>query len=679
MLRRSLLKLALLSGSTLLLPSFGFRRIPAPSELSLGLFFDEKELPAIRKRYAENPLFASLRDELRSIDRDAERVFVRDEVVFNDHLFHMRLLSELAWNMGFTYLMDDDEDAASLAIEAIRAIMKFPRWDYFMDGDKPIGLQRASKAATAISLCADWLGERVDDGERAEWLRAVGQKGCEPCFQSTWGMRHPDRVVGWRIDPESTYFEHRPGDRTWDLSNWPIILNKNNLKAEPAAGLVIGALAIERHFGPSTDTERWIEQAIYSISGYQDIFLRDGSYDEGISYAGATATHLFQAYSILSRFRDTDFFDQINWQGFVDYMYGLSLPTEADPAGVINFGDVGRGLPSAIPLWIAERSKDPHARWFAENRSPNHSMWSVLWHTDDVPSKPPPASPTLWKSDLEWIVSRAGYEPDDLTVAMRSGPPYNHEHADRNSLIVKCFGEQLIVDPNRPSYTRTDPTWLMRGTVGHSAVLIDGKGHQYVDGSEGTNASDAIARLVRWGERAGYHFWASDATHAYQLVMPDVESITRTLVVLHETPAVLVVDKVNKKGEPSLIQARFFADNLDGQGRVEALPDGLLIDRPLARLLATAYSPSGLTTTSTLLPMPEETAQKYPFGDIKTAEPAKEILLITVLLPERSPGGVASAQIATDGDGYRVELHNGNHRASCFVHDTGALPEIEVG
>ena len=677
MQRRTLLKTALLAGPGLLFYSPARPHSAIPKELAFGLFFNDEDIPAIRERFAKNPIFAGLKEEIESFDRAAERKFIGDEVKYNDHLFHIPRLCKTIEHMAFHYLMTEDRDAAGLAMESIRAIMKFPRWDYFLDGSKPMGLQRASKSATAICLGIDWLGDLVESEEREVWLREVGKRGCEPCFQSTYGMRYPDRVDGWRIDPESTYFEHRPGDRTWDLSNWPIILNKNNLKAEPAAALVIGALALERQFGPNEDTDRWVEQAIYSISGYQEIYERDGSYNEGISYAGATSTHLFQAYSILSRFRETDFFDQLNWQGFMDFAFGMSLPTEADPSIVINFGDVGRGLPSAVPFWIASRTKDPMAQWFGAHRSPTHNIWSVLWHPENMPEEAPANTPTLWLSDLEWIVSRTGYRPSDLTVAMRSGPPYNHEHADRNSVIVKCFGEQLVVDPNRPSYTRIHPTWMMRGTVGHSAVLIDGEGHQYVDGSEGTNASDAIARLVRYGERKGYHFWASDATHAYQLVMPDVESITRTVVVFYETPAVLLIDKVIKQNEASNIQARFFADNLDGQGVVEATTNGMLISRPLANLRAFAYSPSGLTTHAGTLSMPDEIASKYPFADIGTQEASTETLLITVLMPERTPGNVASAQITPHSDGlFTVEIQNGNQHLHCAVNDSGALPEV---
>ena len=164
---------------------------------------------------------------------------------------------------------------------------------------------------------------------------------------------------------------------------------------------------------------------------------------------------------------------------------------------------------------------------------------------------------------------------DDLVVAMRSGPPFNHEHADRNGMILKCFGERLVVDPMRPPYARLDSSWKMRLTPGHSAALVDGQGHQYVSGVDGTNASEAVATIIRHGTRDGYMFWTSDATPAFQLVLPDVESITRTMITLTRIPAVIVIDKLIKKIDPLdvagtllCIQHRREGEREHGRGRV---------------------------------------------------------------------------------------------------------------
>jgi len=666
----------------------GFLMLPRPARpgpatpvanLAFGLFFDRATLPVLRDRFARDPLFASLRERLAAFDRVAERQFIANEVRYNDHLIHIRRLHETAREMAFYYVMTGDEAAADLSASAVRTIMQFPRWDYFLEaGAHVIGLQRAPGATIAVALAADWLGDFVDAAERAAWLRTMGERGCEASFRSLYGMRYKDRVVGWTMDPTSTYLEHRPGDII-DLSNWPTILDRTNLKAVPASALAVGAVTYRRQFGPNPEAERWLEQAVYSVGSFRDLYARDGSYDENISYANYTSGHLAQAMAVLEKFEGIDLYDLINWPGFADFALEMTMPTAADPYAIVNFGDAGTGMMSSVPFWIARRSHDRRAQWLGKHLTRGHDEWSVIWYEAEMEAAAPPSRPHLWRSDLDWIVARTGYGADDLVVAMRSGKPANHEHADRGSLIVKCFGETLVADPYRPPYSYTDPAWMMRTTAGHSALLIDGQGHQYHDGAEGTNASDAEARLVRTGERDGFLFWTSDATPAYRLVLPDVASVTRTVVVLHALPAVLILDKVLKRAERSHLQARFFAYNLDGDGRIEAAAAHFVTHRPGVLLHGLAHAPGGARSRAGVLPIPEETAQQHPFAEAATQEARLAPLLITVLAPERGTAGRVSARIRDLSRGvYEVTVRHPDHEAHCRIVDTGAIPEFEI-
>ncbi|MDH3252907.1 MAG: heparinase II/III-family protein, partial [Ignavibacteria bacterium] len=525
------------------------------------------------------------------------------------------------------------------------------------------------------------------------------------------GMRYPESVVGWGFDTASTYLKHRPADRGLDLSRWPIILNTINLKAVPASALAMSALVYRRYIGENDDTRRWLEQAMYSVSTFRNIYAPDGSYNEGVSYANYTTLHLVQAVTALKRTGVADMGDLLNWPGYLRYLREMTSSTIKDPTNIVNFSDAGDGASAAVPFWVASNTFDGQAQWVGQTLAHNRDVWSLLWYDPAIMPEPPVPGPFLWHSDLDWMVGRTGYGIDDLVVAMRSGEPFNHEHADRNSIILKCFGETLVADPKRPPYNFKDPAWMMRLTAGHSAVLIDGKGHQYVDGTEGTNSSQARAQVVRSGERKGYMFWTSDATPAYQLVQPDVSSITRTVVMLYDVPAVLVLDKVMKKSEPSTVQARFFCYNNDGDGRITADATGFTIVRPAAQLRGitvsngdvasstatlpipdkqaskessgagkTGASKKGVSISATALPIPEDQAKMHPFVEVGTSTPRTDVFLLTVLLPERTPGGIASAEVRRESaDGpYRVSIRNGNSVAECRVFDTGEIPEFEV-
>ena len=679
--RRHFLGTLLTSLPVMSLPAWpdAFRASPTrASATSLDLFFRAVDRDALARRFATDPRFDSLRDTLSATDRPAAWQFIQQEVRLNDHLYDIKRLHDLAPEQAFVYAMTGDEDAADLAAAAVRAIMRFPKWDYFLDGpgdDRVLGLQRAAGCVVAVACTADWLGDYLSEEERADWLRTMGERGCEACYRSVHGMRAPETTQGWRIDPDSTYLQHRPDDRDLSLANWPTILDRTNLKAVPASALAIGAVAYEQQFGQDATTDRWVEQAVYSVRSFGDLFARDGSYDEGISYANYTAQHLIQAAEVLARHRALDLYDLINWPGFVDYVLGLSLPTTDDAHAVVNFGDAGTGLRSDVAYWIAGRAGDARAQWFGDERAYAHTLWSVLWHDEAVPASPPPHEPHVWHSDLDWITARTGHGPDDLVVAMRSGPPSNHEHGDRNSLVVKAFGDVLVADPYRPTYNNDDPGWWMRHTEGHSALLIDGQGHQYHDGSEGTNASDAHARIIRKGERSGYSFWASDAGDAYRLVLPHVEAVTRTVVVLYDVPAVLVLDKVVTDGTPVRLQARYYGDGRHGDCTMQAGEASFRIARPHAELQAFGFSRQGVAARQGRPPLPPDQAALHPFADLATDTPDTAPLLVSTLLP--TPKGSSTPTVTRRADGSLLIARRDQQTTVKWV-DTGRLPEVHV-
>src|SRR5690606_13161985 len=176
--------------------------------------------------------------------------------------------------------------------------------------DRVFGLQRAPAATVATSFCWDWLEGVVDVADRQAWLRIMGERGCEPNWLACYGMRYPDRVEGWTMDETSTIYEDRP--ERIDLSNWPHILDRTNLKAVPASALAIGAVAYARGLGISeSDDERlakWLEQAEFSLRTFGDLYAADGSYGEGVSYANYTSSHIAQATVVLVRYNGTELY-----------------------------------------------------------------------------------------------------------------------------------------------------------------------------------------------------------------------------------------------------------------------------------------------------------------------------------------------------------------------------------
>ena len=137
--RRDFLQLAALSPGVLLFPRLASAlSSPGRDGLTYGLFFDAEEQAGLRKRFAEEPAFASLRERLASIDHVAERRFIESEVRYNDHLYDIRRLGVTAPDLAFYYAMTGDEAAGALAADLIRTLMQFPRWDYFLEAGRHV-------------------------------------------------------------------------------------------------------------------------------------------------------------------------------------------------------------------------------------------------------------------------------------------------------------------------------------------------------------------------------------------------------------------------------------------------------------------------------------------------------------------------------------------------------------
>ena len=665
--RRRWLSLVLAStASTALLPRSLRAASPSDHAMGPGLFFDPANLPQIRDNYLHHPAFAEFRHS--HIDFDyAEQEAWMDQIRYNDQLMALRPLRAIAEELAFITLMTGDPRAERLAQRAVREIMKFERWDFFLDGDDPIAVQRASHCTAGVALVIDLLGDRVSAEERREWVKTMWERGTTACFRTVEDIRHPHTVKGWRFDPESSFFEHRPGNQT-DMNRRPEITFNTNLRAVPASALMIGAIAYELEFGANESTRRYREMGLWGMDAFREFFKADGSYDEEVGYANYTATHLVQAVIAMRRHTDTDLTDLIDWDAFTDFLYHMSMRTEADPYGVVNWGDSGN-TPDAVAnakrtgltTWIAGETGNALAQGFAERHGGKRDLWSALWYDERIAPAYPVNRNELWVSELDRVVARTGYDTEHLVVALRSGPPANHEHGDRNSLIVKCFGQELITDPLRPAYSYSDPAWRMRLTEGHSAVLIDGHGHEHHNGVEGTNASRSFARVVSHDSNDECARVVSDATQPYRLVDTEIKMVRRSIGVLYNLPAVIVVDRISKWQGASTVQARFFGYNWDDQLDLSADKDGFLISRPGSVLKAQVFADASVSCDKGEMDILGDRAGIHPFVDVKS-EPTTDLTLVTVMVLAENTTDLPRITGGVEGSGFAFSIGGKNVR-----------------
>jgi hypothetical protein len=653
-----------------------------------GLLFGPADLPRIRANL-ELPRCAEIRAMLLDVDFAAEAKFLRDEVRFNNHVVDFGRVWKLVENCAFAHAVWGDPRQLDLALAAMRRLCDYPRWDYFLEGGKDtIGIQRASEATIAACYALDWLGPAVPAELRAALEHKIVTEGAPACYRTLYGMKYPDRVQGWTFDPEDDY----PQAYRVSLARWPLILNATNLKVIPIGGL---SLAAAWFHGRHPEAAKWLQLARQSAQAFATMYGSDGAYDEGVGYWGYTTTHLIMAAEAIHRRLGIDDRKLVNYPGTIRYALSLASPCKGgliadpklkaaynatpkgsyDPAqDLVNFSDSGTGMDLSAAGWVGATANDPLSHYAAKHVGSLRLLQGAVWYHPEAAEQAP--GPELHDVRLsnDWVTARTGWSPEDTVVGFRSGGPANHEHADRNSVVFKAHGDRLLHDPFHAGYSFTTPQWMLRLTSAHTAVLIDGKGHQYHDGHEGTNSSHASATVTDFRTGPGWMTVTSDATDAYALVLPDVTFVARTLVFL-KPDVLLLLDRVQLKAAAP-VQLRFQVFNEDGKGVVTAKGAALGIDRPFASLRATIAARGAVTAGTGRLPMPE-TAGIYPYGEVvSTAATAHEIVTACTAAPAGGTHGALA--VARTAAGWCITGAHAGQKVDVTLQTTEAVPTVTI-
>ncbi len=632
-----------------------------------GLLFDESDLARIRENL-ELPRFSYLRQEIYSADLAADETFLRDEIKLTDRIADMARARKIAEHASLAFALSKDPAQLAVARLALKRLTEYKRWDYFFEaGDQPLGFQRAPEATIACCLALDWLGDALPEEERIAIEANIIAKGAPACFNSLYGMKYPDRVRGWGPDPEEKLLPKV------DMLRFPLILNATNLKVIPICGL--GFAAIWFH-GRHPSAASWLDLARSSARAFATMYGEDGSYDEGVSYWGYTTMHMIMFADALYRRLGIDDRKLVNYPGTLRYALNMSLPTQGEPLpdkhantpynavpkgvvdpskGVVNFGDA-MGSDLSVAPWVGQLYDDPVANYAGNEIGLMKFYPAAIWFHGAAPVEKPGTELRDVRFANDVVVSRTGWSKDDTVVALRSGGPANHEHADRNSILFAAHGERLFHDPFKASYTPANPRWCLRLTESHTAVLIDGQGHQYHDGSEGTNSSWAWARVISYHADRRAMVVTSDATEAYQLVLPDVQRVWRTLVFVK--PDVLLIFDQVKLTKDAPMQMRYQIYNDDEMGRGEVSTDGFTITRPLAHMNATVKASGPIAIMAGRIDLPPEEPE-HPMIEVESAS-ATDHAVLTVCAAQKTGEEIDRLQAIRDGDTWRVTgEHNG--------------------
>lgn len=645
MTRRELLRLG---GSTALLGAlspldsllFGATRDGA------YLFLDPKQKARIianTKTPLLKPLYESWAARSPKVLLEAIAAYEKSGSIVRDFL---TVLMEFEASLMVQFVEPTAERLDTL-LYALERIIAQPYWDYFRDGGQEvIGIQRASFATVRLLMARELLADDISADLDKRLLQAVAAKGCEACFATVFDMDHPETVKGWDFD------EAHAGFYDLTMERWPTILGANNLRAAPTGALGLGALAL---MGIDPRAKLWLDTAVASTERFFTVVSKDGSFYEGISYLDyslRTTLPFIDAHTRL--IGDRDWTQSVNVLGMIEFTQAMQLGKHADgSADVVNFSDsfssvfpgaltkLGDYCGSALGAYAADHSSD--ARW----------IYDFLWYRPEGPRAEPDPRLLNWRGDLGWIVTRSGWAADDAVMAFKSGGPANHEHADRNQIIYKIHGERLLNDHFGASYDRRHPGWLMRHAVAHNCILIDGRGHPYIDGSEGTNDSKAYAVLLDYKDMGDRIWWTSDASAAYILDNPHVTQVLRT-VIFAKPATFLVYDQIQFRYRPQIIDARFYPDNADGMARLKVDGTRFRINRPNAALHALVASRSGASPRLDRLQVPAEVGD-FPCIEIHAPEALEHTVLTLFTATGGSPAPAPEMALTDEGGSWRID------------------------
>lgn len=586
-----------------------------------GLLFDADDLPRIRATL-QRPEFAGFWRFAQEADLAADTRFITKELRSANLIVDAARVHDILLRCAFVHAVAPDPKQLALARLALHRLLEYPRWDWILeDGHLTVGVMRGAGFCTTLALASEWLAADLTADEQAAITRRMGEEGGPACYRAVYGETHPGEVKGWTMDPTSD------GLNLADVSRWPVILDKTNLRIIATSGLLSAAVHL---YGRHPDAAQWLDLGRASLKRYAGFLPADGSFEEGIGYWDFTFTYYIFSLEILRRKLGIDDRHLVNFPAMANYTATMAMPTASNPVDSINIGDAGTAA-SATPLaWIAREYQNPVAQYLIDQpgtvRPVWNSAWAAIWFDPGVPDQLPADLPLDRLCAPDVVISRSGWKIPDSVLAFRSGGPTNHEHADRNSILFKAHGERLLNDPLHASYSPKAPKWLLRETVAHTSVLIAGRGHIYHHGEEGTNASPAAAILQAHVTGPGSMYAISDATDAYRRAALPVRLVQRTVIFLK--PDVLIIADRISLTEPQPVQARFQVFNEDGKGHATAETRGFTITRPFATLHARVLGTGETQVAAGQLALPAAEGV-YPFIELTSAA-AREHTFVTV-------------------------------------------------
>ena len=413
---------------------------------------------------------------------------------------------------------------------------------------------------------------------------------------------------------------------------WYKVHNYNGVNGGAA-----GCLALTMRNAYPDRADAWVAECVKIIDRWLGAgFDAEGAYFEGVSYSGYGLSNTILLADALRRSGKGNLFDHPTFRRLPEF-YAMSLLPGERVYDARNDSPYA-GL-NAILLKLADVNNSGIYKWLWENSGVDDTFLRILWE-NDVPATDPIASgiPTTKHFRGRGLcIWRTGWTSNDVMFSIEAGPyhPTTHNQGDKGHFTLYGLGHRWATDPG---YANEHGPEGRGQTLGHSCVLIDGKGQALSGAGWGTSGA-----ITEYTNNDRYGNALADCTEAYNrnnagMSGAVVEHARRHVFFVYPykgAPAYAVVmDDILKDDQPhEFTWQMMFSDQMAvtlGDGKAVFEP----LQKPDARLVVRIHSCSqSVLTTDTFRPVDYHPPAEFPRFKATTHDVNPRFIAVLLPLP----------------------------------------------
>lgn len=493
------------------------------------LFFQASDVPALRER-AET----THHDIWQAI-----RAYVETEIALappavapaHGDLDTYRNYGNQLMGFAFACVIADDERYCTLAKRHLLAYTAWEQWD--VEAQRGLGL---AHMLLGNLLAYDWLHDQLTPAEQERVRESLGR----------WSAALYAASIG-------------PKDEAWN--NWwykSYIQNHYTINNSVLGMAGLGLM------GEDDRAALWFEQAYTQLARTQLLLngIEDGSWHEGLSYQNYMLSMSIPFWLNARRLYAVDLIPHHYLPNYITWRLYNYLPNTVRyimAHGNFEWSYINSRNLNVLRFAAAEY-RNGYAEWIAqrylETEPRASNIWSTPWHVFEffyyqpTVTATPPTDLPLGRTftDLEGVIWRSGWGPDDLVFGLKTGA-YGGRYAfdtfhnrvapwDADCAASGCrFNLGHNHDDTNGFYLFRSGVWLAPEMVGydasateyHNTLLIDGQGQQRA-AYESTSGPGPLVgtdgALLRATHGDSFAYLAADATQRYRHIH-DLQSVSR--------------------------------------------------------------------------------------------------------------------------------------------------------